>query len=62
MLEATLALATIIRRTEIRSLRNEFPVAFPFTLVAAEPVLAQVNAHAEPDEKIRLTSSWGCHE
>ena len=43
-LEPTLALATIIRRTEIRSLSNDFPVAFPFTLVAAEPILAQVNA------------------
>jgi hypothetical protein len=44
MLEATLALATIIRRTEIRSLSDDFPVALPFTMVAAEPVLAQVNA------------------
>jgi hypothetical protein len=44
MLEATLALATIIRRTEIHSLSDDFPVAFPFTLVAAAPVIAQVNA------------------
>ena len=44
MLEATLALATIIRRTEIRSLRDDFPVDVPFTMVAAEPVLAQVTA------------------
>ena len=44
MLEATLALATIIRGVEIRSLRTDFPVAFPFTMVAAEPVLAEVHA------------------
>jgi cytochrome P450 len=44
MLKATLALATIIRRTEIRSLSEEFPLAFPFTMVAAAPVCAQVNA------------------
>ena len=46
MLEATLALATIIGRTEIRSLSDDFPVALPFTMVAAAPVLAQVNARA----------------
>jgi cytochrome P450 len=44
MLEATLALATIIRRTEIRSLNDDFPVALPFTLAAAAPIRAQVNA------------------
>jgi cytochrome P450 len=44
MLEATLALATIIRRTEIRSLNNDFPLAFPFTMVAAAPIRAQVTA------------------
>ena len=46
MLEATLALATIIRRTEIHSLESEFPLALPFTLVAAEPIRAQVTARA----------------
>ena len=44
MLEATLALATIIRRTEIRSLNDDFPLALPYTMVAAAPVRAQVNA------------------
>jgi cytochrome P450 len=44
MLEATLALATIIRQIEIRSSSEDFPLAFPFTLVAAAPVYAQVNA------------------
>lgn len=44
MLEAILALATIIRRTEIRSLHDDFPLAFPFTMVAAAPICAQVKA------------------
>lgn len=44
MLEATLALATIVRRTEVRSLNDDFPLALPFTLAAAEPIRAQVNA------------------
>ncbi|MBB5160420.1 cytochrome P450 [Mycobacterium sp. AZCC_0083] len=42
MLEATLALATIIRRMEILSLRADFPVAVPFTTVAAEAIPAKV--------------------
>lgn len=42
ILEATLALATIIRRTEIHSLRTDFPLAVPFTTVAAEPIPARV--------------------
>jgi cytochrome P450 len=42
MLEATLALATIVRQVEIRSLDDDFPVATPFTLVAAAPIRAQV--------------------
>jgi hypothetical protein len=40
MLEATLALATIIRDVEIRSSGSEFPVTTPFTAVAAGPVWA----------------------
>ena len=39
-----LALATIIRRTEIRSLNDDFPLALPYTMVAAAPIHAQVNA------------------
>ncbi|MFI5509129.1 cytochrome P450 [Mycobacterium sp. NPDC051804] len=46
MLEATLALATIIRRVEIHSLSDDFPVALPFTLVAAEPIRAHVKARS----------------
>ena len=43
MLEATLALATIIRRAEILSLDDDFPLATPFTTVAAAPIRARVN-------------------
>jgi cytochrome P450 len=42
MLEATLAVATIIRRTEIQSVDEDFPMAVPFTTVAAKPILARV--------------------
>ncbi len=42
MLEATLALATIIGCCEIGSLTDDFPVAVPFTTVASEPVHALV--------------------
>jgi cytochrome P450 len=42
MLEATLALATIVRRTEFRSLGGHFPLAVPFTTVAAEAIPAKV--------------------
>jgi cytochrome P450 len=44
MLEATLALATLIRSTRIESLDAQFPVTTPFTTVAAAPILAQVRA------------------
>jgi cytochrome P450 len=42
MLEATLALATIIRAAEIESLDPEFPLETPFTVVAARPIRARV--------------------
>ena len=44
MLEATLALATIVRGARIESLKGDFPLATPFTVVAAEPVDARVHA------------------
>ena len=51
MLEATLALATIIRAARIESLKGDFPLATPFTVVAAEPIDARVHprtsTHAE---------------
>jgi cytochrome P450 len=42
MLEATLGLATIMRHTEIQSLDDDFPLAVPFTMVAAAPIRARV--------------------
>ena len=42
MLEATLALATIIRRADIWSLEYDFPLAVPFTMVAGGPIWARV--------------------
>jgi cytochrome P450 len=43
MLEAAMALATIIRRVEIRSTDDDFRVAVPFTTVAAAPIGARVH-------------------
>jgi cytochrome P450 len=40
MLKATLALATIVRTAEISSLAEGFPLAVPFTAVAATTILA----------------------
>lgn len=42
MLEATLALATIVRRVDIRSLDRDFATEVPFTTVAANPIRARV--------------------
>ena len=44
MLETTLALATVIRRTEIESLEEEFPLAVHFTMVAGGPIRARVQS------------------
>jgi cytochrome P450 len=46
MLEATLALATIVRAAGIESLKYDFPLATPFTVVAAEPVDARVHTRS----------------
>jgi cytochrome P450 len=48
MLEATLALATIIRHTEICSIDADFPMIVPFTTVAAAPIRARVKTLAHP--------------
>jgi cytochrome P450 len=48
MLTATLALGTIIRSVEIQSLKDDFPLAVPFTAVAAEPINVQVRARTQP--------------
>lgn len=42
MLEVTLALATIIRGAEIRSLEDVFPLALHFTMIAGGPIRARV--------------------
>lgn len=42
MLELALAVGTIVRSVEIRSQAAEFPVATPFTTVAAEPITVRV--------------------
>ncbi len=44
VLETTLALATIIRAVEIRSVDDDFPVEVPFTTVAKGPIRAHVTA------------------
>ena len=41
-LETTLALATIVRAKQIRSLVDDFPVEVPFTTVARGPIRAHV--------------------
>lgn len=46
MLEATLALATIVRDVEIRSIDDDFPLDTPFTVVAAAPIRARVRTRA----------------
>jgi cytochrome P450 len=44
MLEATLAVATIIRQVQITSLDADFPLAVPFTMVPVGPIRARVTA------------------
>lgn len=46
MLEATLALATVLRRVEIHSLDDDFPLDLPFTMVAGGPIRANVRVRA----------------
>ncbi|WP_202033093.1 cytochrome P450 [Nocardioides sp. WS12] len=42
MLEATLALATVVRAADIESLDDVFPTALPFTMTAGGPIPARV--------------------
>jgi cytochrome P450 len=42
MLEATLALATILRRVKVLSLSPDFPTITPLTMIAAAPIRARV--------------------
>jgi cytochrome P450 len=43
MLETTLALATIVRATRLRSRDSDFPVDVPFTTVAKGPIWARID-------------------
>jgi hypothetical protein len=43
VLEATLALATIIRSIDIQSIDPEFPMIVPFTTIAGAPIHARAN-------------------
>ncbi len=58
MLEATLALATIIRAAEIESLDLDFPLETPFTVVAAGPIRARVLAVGASEPALRRGSAW----
>jgi cytochrome P450 len=54
MLEATLALATIVRSIEIHSIDDGFPLATPFTVVAAAPIHARIHTRTRaPSTKPR---------
>jgi cytochrome P450 len=44
MLETTLAMATIVRATRLRSRDSDFPVDVPFTTVAKGPIWARIDA------------------
>jgi len=44
MLEATIGLATIIRRARVRSIEADFPLAVPFTTTAGAPIPARMSA------------------
>ena len=48
MLDTTLALATIVRSTVIRSVDDDFPLEVPFTTVAVGPIRARVDARGRP--------------
>jgi cytochrome P450 len=57
MLEATLALATIVRAAEIESLDLRFPLETPFTVVAAAPIRARVLSTGAWEAALRRASS-----
>jgi cytochrome P450 len=53
MLEATLALATILRRAKILSLSSDFPTITPLTMIAAAPIRARVGPRVDrPNRKV----------
>lgn len=50
MLEAILALATIMQHVEVRSLDDGFPMAVPFTMVAGGPIRARIKRRDSENE------------
>jgi cytochrome P450 len=62
MLEATLALATIIRTARIESMGDDFPMATPFTVVAAAPIDARVHARKPPPSGRGATIRQATHD
>jgi hypothetical protein len=42
MLEATLGLASVVRRCRVTSLNPDFPLALPFTMTAGGPMAARI--------------------
>ncbi|OSC41147.1 cytochrome P450 [Mycobacterium decipiens] len=55
MLEATLGLATFIRRAEVHSLVNDFPLAAPLTVVAGGPIWARIRRRS-------MGTTWEPHK
>jgi cytochrome P450 len=52
MLEAALALATIMQHVEVQSLDDDFPMAVPFTMVAGGPIRARIKRRDSEDEAV----------
>jgi cytochrome P450 len=59
MLEATLGLATFIRRAEVHSLTADFPLAVPFTMVADGPIRARIRSRAAPRPRLLAHDDLG---
>lgn len=59
MLEATLALATVVRSSEIESLSIDYPLETPFTVVAAAPIRARVLATGPQNRRYRALATNG---
>jgi len=51
MLEATLALAAMVRSHEIRSTEADFPMIVPFTTVAATPIPARISSRGSAKDQ-----------
>lgn len=58
MLEATLALATVVRDVEISALHEEFPTTASFTLTADGRIPARIARRRRPVPEVIETSGW----